>query len=198
MQLNNCVPKFPGLAWRRLQNAGPPEPGGSGFPPSDFDQKYCSIKTLHYCVHLQIFIPSTGTEMHCTVKLKEILKNSIWWYVTEFQAKTYLNIAKPGDLTSTIIIFLNYLYHSIAELLTSNPLDLKQKKIIGNNQYFFLAMFKISQATAVLVVTGKNVGFSREFFSPLKSSGLDVSNSACVDKGRFHLYLSELAFSNQF
>ena len=118
MQLNNCVPKFPGLAWRRLQNAGPPEPGGSGFPPSDFDQKYCSIKTLHYCVHIQIFIPSTGTEMHCTVKLKEILKNSIWWYVTEFQAKTYLNIAKPGDPTSTIIFFkLPLLLYAIARML---------------------------------------------------------------------------------
>ena len=32
MQLNNCVPKFPGLAWRLLQNAGPPEPEGQVSP----------------------------------------------------------------------------------------------------------------------------------------------------------------------
>ena len=32
MQLNNCVPKFPGLAWRLLQNAGPPDPDGQVSP----------------------------------------------------------------------------------------------------------------------------------------------------------------------
>ena len=52
-----------------------------------------------------------------------------------------------------------------------------------SKQYFFpLYTQNLSgySRVKVLVVTGKNVGYSRGFFSQLKSSGLDVSNSAQV------------------
>jgi hypothetical protein len=68
---------------------------------------------------------------------------------------------------------------SIAELLSSNSLDLKLEKNPWEQPTFFLHFIsRIFQATARLVkvldVNKKNVGYSQGFFLLSKSSELDV------------------------